>query len=105
MQLIGRGRVNLYKETWDVRGSQYSIEMPLAEIPNSGEMEPEEPTYNIQIGAPVEGYSHQINCKIFHPELFLSKRNEEEKMRQSLNVWSSSDQPILVSIPWEVTIC
>jgi hypothetical protein len=26
-------------------------------------------------------------------------------MRQSLNVWSSSDQPILVSIPWEVTIC
>jgi hypothetical protein len=39
-------RGDLYKvsETWNVRGSQDTMGMDLAEMPKSGEMEPEETT-------------------------------------------------------------
>ena len=39
-----RGNVYKFQETWDVRGTQDSMWMTLAEMPNSGEMDPEETT-------------------------------------------------------------
>ena len=46
---VGRGGewdLEKVPEAWDARGSQDSMTMTLAEMPNSGEMELEETTFN-----------------------------------------------------------
>jgi hypothetical protein len=50
-----------------------------AEIPNSGEMEPEEITSSRKRVPPVEGWGSQNYLQIFDPELSLSKRNAGTK--------------------------
>ena len=48
---------NLYKvpDIKNVRGFQNLMGITLAEMPNSGDMEPKEPTFCSQAEAPVEG--------------------------------------------------
>ena len=75
-----------------MRGYQDLLEMPLAKMPNSGELELEEITSNKQTWTSIEAESHQ---PIFNAELFLSKGNAGTKMEQRPpSVW-----PNLGSIP------
>ena len=57
--------------------------MTLAEMTNSGEIEPGETASNRQTGLPVEAWGHQPTFKNFDPEFFesqffLTKRNRGE---------------------------
>jgi hypothetical protein len=72
--------------------------MKLAEIPNSGDKEPEEITSSSQTGSPVEGWGHQSTYKTYDPKLILSKRNAGTKMEHRLREWSTSDQTTLKPI-------
>jgi hypothetical protein len=74
--------------------------MTLSEMPNSGEMEPEETTSRIYTGSPVESWGYLPSFKIFDPELFLSKRNTGTKMEQRLKERAPHDWFNLGSIPW-----
>ena len=56
----------------------------LAEMPNSGNMEPEETTSRSQIGPLVKGWGHEPTHKTFDPKLVQSKRNARTKMEQRL---------------------
>ena len=100
MQLREWGSRGISRWLPDVRGSQDSMGMTLAKIPNSGEMEPEETTSSREIGPPVEVWSHQPTFKLFDPELLLSKENTGTKLEQRLKERSSSDRPNFGSIPW-----
>ena len=51
------------QETQDEEGSQQSMSVPLAEMLNSEDMEPEETTSIIQTGPPVEGWGYQPTYK------------------------------------------
>ena len=73
--------------------------MTLAEMPERGDMEPEETTSSSQTGLPVEEWGHQPTYKTFDPKLLLSKRNAGTKMEQRLNERLSIDQPNLGFIP------
>jgi hypothetical protein len=72
----------------------------LAEMSNSGEMEPEEPTSSRQTGPPVEVWQHQPTFKTFDSDLFLSKRNVETKMEWRLKEWPTSGWPNWGYISW-----
>lgn len=65
------------------RGSQGSMHVTLAEMPNIWAMEPEETTFRSQTGPPpsVEGWIYQPTYKTFDQNLVLSKRNAGEKDR------------------------
>ena len=55
--------------------------MTLVQMPNSGEMKPEETTSGRQTGPQVEKQVHQTTFKYFNPELFLREikdNNEAE---------------------------
>ena len=54
----------------------------LAEMPNSGDMEPEETTSSSQTGPPTGEWGHQPSYKTFYPKLLLSKGNSGTKMDQ-----------------------
>lgn len=71
-------------ETWDVKGSQDSVEVTLTKMHNGGEMEPDETTYNNKPWLPTERLSYQPTFKIIDTELFLSKRSSETKLKQRL---------------------
>jgi hypothetical protein len=75
------------------------MQVTLAEMPNSKNMEPEETTSSSQTGLPVEGWGYQSTYKTFDPKLLLSKRNAGTKMEQRLKEWQTSDHPNLKSIP------
>lgn len=76
-------------ETCDRGGSQDSMWVNLAEMPNSGETGPEEPTTNSQTGSPEEGSGHQSTYKTFNPKLVLSKNIQGPKgSRDCRNSWS-----------------
>jgi hypothetical protein len=78
-------------------------QVTLAEMPNSGDMEPEETTSSSQTGPPVEGWGHQLTYKTLDPKLVLSQRTAGTKMEQRLKEWPTSDWPILRPIPWTDT--
>ena len=86
---------------WGV--SQCSICVTFAEIPNTGDVEPEELTSSSQIGPLVDRWGHQPTFNIFDPELFLSKRIAGPNMDQRLKELPTSDQPKFGSIPWPGT--
>jgi hypothetical protein len=79
------------------------MEMTLAKMPNSEEIDSEESTSSRYTGLLVEEWGQPPIFKVFDSELFLSKRNAETKVKQRLKERPSSDQPNLESIPWTGT--
>ena len=51
-----------------------------AEVPNSGDMKPEETTSSRLAGHPIEGWGHQPTYETLHAKLLLSKGNAGTKM-------------------------
>ena len=60
---------------WDKGGTQESMWVTLAMIHQIGDKEPEEATYYIQIGTPVETQKHQPTHKTFNLKFILSTSN------------------------------
>jgi hypothetical protein len=87
----------------DLGYERFSMRVTLAEISNSGEMEPEETTSRSYTWPPLEGWGHQPTFKFCEPELFLSKRNAGTKMEHRLKEWPTNDWPNMGSIPWAGT--
>jgi hypothetical protein len=72
----GLGNLSKVPETWDGGGcSQDVVQVTLAKMPKSEEMEIEETTRT-----PMERWGHQSTYKTFNPKLLLSKRNTGTKM-------------------------
>jgi hypothetical protein len=89
---VGRGGewdLEKVPEAWDARGSQDSMTMTLAEMPNSGETELEETISSRKTGSPVEGWG--LHSKVLKQNCFLSKRNARTKMEQRLKERLSSN--------------
>jgi hypothetical protein len=57
------------------------MQVILAEIPNSEDMEPEEITSSSQTGPPMEGWGHQLTYKTFKPKLLQSQMQEQKWSR------------------------
>jgi hypothetical protein len=75
------------------------MQVTLAKMLNSGDIEPEVTTSSSQAEHPVEGWGHQTTYKTFDPKLTLSKTNAGTKMEQRVNEWLTSDRPIWRPIP------
>ena len=75
--------------------------MTLAEIPNRGEMEPEETTFSVETWSPVEGWGHLPISKFLTQNCSCPKEMQGQKMEQRQKERPSRDCPTLGSIPSE----
>jgi hypothetical protein len=66
------------------------MQVTLAKMPNSENMEPEDTICRSQTGAPLEGWEKRPTYKTFDLKLFLSKTNAGTKMKEKLKEWLTS---------------
>ena len=101
LQLFGGGENFQEIPTWNRGGTQESMWVTLAKMPNGGNIELEEATSCRQARPPVEREGHQATHKICDPKFVLSRRNTE--MEQRLKERPTNNQPKSKPIPWVST--